>query len=174
MSVKTVEGNLFESEAQTITNAINCVGVMGGGIAGEFAQRFPAMVAEYGKLCHERKVKMGQPYLWKNEDGKDVLNFPTMYYPGMKASLPMIDRGLAYLAGNYEGWGIESVAMPALGCGIGRLRFSQVETAVKVHFADLSLPVELYAPHAPPAPKVKPPDSDVKPYPAEFNPSEAD
>lgn len=156
--VTVVEGDLFESECQTLTNAINIVGVMGGGIAKAFADRHPIMLADYKKRCAAKEVVMGKPYLFNDyvldEAGetveKNVLNFPTMIYPGSNGDLPMIDKGLGYLAKHCEEWGITSLALPALGCGIGRLSFSQVETAIRINLGHLDIPVELYAPHAPP------------------------
>ena len=70
-------GNLFESKAQTLVNTVNCVGVMGKGIALEFKQRGPEMYRDYLQRCKARTVKLGRPYLFTDLVGPWVLNFPT-------------------------------------------------------------------------------------------------
>ena len=63
--MKILLGNLFESKCKTIVNTVNCVGVMGKGIALEFKRRFPLMFEEYQALCKKGEVKPGQPYLYR-------------------------------------------------------------------------------------------------------------
>ena len=70
-------GNLFDSSAQTLVNTVNCVGVMGKGIALEFKKRFPEMYRDYEERCDAGKVKLGRPYLFTDLVGPWVLNFPT-------------------------------------------------------------------------------------------------
>ena len=70
------QGNIFNSNAQVITNTVNCVGVMGKGLALEFKNRFPDMFSDYQAKCAEKEVRVDQPYLWEN--GKvQILNFAT-------------------------------------------------------------------------------------------------
>ena len=49
--VNLVTGDLLDSEAQTLVNAVNCAGVMGKGIALAFKRRFPEMFTEYVTRC---------------------------------------------------------------------------------------------------------------------------
>lgn len=65
MPVKVLVGNLFDSKAQTLVNTVNCVGVMGKGIALEFKNRFPGMYEDYVVRCDRNEVKLGRPYLYK-------------------------------------------------------------------------------------------------------------
>ena len=59
-------GDILKSEKQTLVNTVNCVGVMGKGIAEEFKKQFPEMFKDYVKRCEQNKVKIGQPYIYKN------------------------------------------------------------------------------------------------------------
>lgn len=77
MPVTIKVGDLFNSEAQTIVNAVNCVGAMGKGIALEYKKRFPDMFADYKKKCANNEVRLGQPYLYKRPSNPWILNFPT-------------------------------------------------------------------------------------------------
>ena len=77
MTVDIREGDLFKSKAQTIVNTVNCVGVMGKGIALGFRKRFPEMFDDYTRRCQHREVQLGKPYLYKQEGLPWVLNFPT-------------------------------------------------------------------------------------------------
>ena len=74
--VNIISGDLFQSDAQTIVNTVNCVGVMGKGIALEYKRRFPDMYYKYRELCIKKLFNVGQLWLYKT-DGKWILNFPT-------------------------------------------------------------------------------------------------
>ena len=70
-------GNIFDSNASTLVNAVNCVGVMGKGIALEFKKRYPEMFRDYVARCADGFVKPGMPYLYRDLLGTSILNFPT-------------------------------------------------------------------------------------------------
>ena len=76
MSIKIISGNIFTSKCQTIVNTINCVGVMGAGIALECRLRYPEMYKKYVELCENREISIGILWLYKSED-RWILNFPT-------------------------------------------------------------------------------------------------
>ncbi|EQD38173.1 Appr-1-p processing domain-containing protein, partial [mine drainage metagenome] len=59
-------GDLFESQAQTLMNTVNCVGVMGKGVAAAFKQRFPAMFEDYECRCERHAVRLSEPYLYRD------------------------------------------------------------------------------------------------------------
>ena len=69
-------GDIFESKATTLVNTVNCVGVMGKGIALEFKKRYPSMFAEYVTLCNTGSVKPGIPYYYQDLLGTSIINFP--------------------------------------------------------------------------------------------------
>lgn len=131
-------GNIFNSNAQVITNAINCVGVMGKGIALQFKNKFPEMFLDYKKKCENKEVKLGVPYLWNNGQVQ-ILNFPTKGHWRDNSSLGDIELGLRYLAENFEKLEINSIALPPLGCGNGGLNWNDVKMLIDRHLGPLEL-----------------------------------
>lgn len=145
--VTTKTGDLFSSGAQTLVNTVNCVGVMGKGIALAFKNRFPEMYKEYVRLCGAKRVRLGEPYMYKQLTGPWVLNFPTKDHWRSVSRLSDIVAGLTYLEQHYGEWGITSLAVPPLGCGQGGLEWRIVGPTLYRHLSRLDMPVELYAPH---------------------------
>lgn len=145
-SVTVHEGDIFKSKAQTLVNTVNCVGVMGKGIALGFRKRFPAMHDDYVLRCERGEVKLGRPYLYKQQTGPWVLNFPTKDHWRSVSRLADIEAGLEYLESHYEQWGVESLAVPPLGSGLGGLEWQVVGPTLYAHLSHLSIPVELFAP----------------------------
>lgn len=146
MIVSVTQGNILDSDAQTWTNTVNTVGVMGKGIALEFKRRFPEMYKDYVARCEAGQVKLGEPYLWTQLDGPWVLNFPTKDHWRSVSKLEDIVAGLEYLADRVDEWGIESLAVPPLGCGQGQLDWAVVGPTLFRHLDELPIPVELFAP----------------------------
>ncbi|MBM4250149.1 MAG: Appr-1-p processing protein [Euryarchaeota archaeon] len=148
--VEILIGDIFKSKAQTLVNTVNTVGVMGKGIALEFKNRYPKMFDDYKKRCDQKQVKLGKPYLYKTVDGPWVLNFPTKDHWRSISRLSDITEGLQYLERNYRGWGIQSLAVPPLGCGNGELDWRVVGPVLYRYLGLLDIPVELYAPYGTP------------------------
>jgi len=148
--VKVVVGDLLESQAQTLVNTVNCVGIMGKGIALEFKKRFPEMFEDYETRCRRGEVKLGQPYLYKSLFPPWIVNFPTKDHWRSVARLEDITRGLAYLAAHYTAWGITSLGVPPLGCGQGQLEWRVVGPTIYRYLSRMDIPVELYAPYGTP------------------------
>src|SRR4051794_15581386 len=144
-------GNLLDSSAQTLVNTVNCVGVMGKGIAFAFKERFPGMYKDYVRRCERREVRLGRPYLFKQLFGHWVLNFPTKDHWRAVSKLDDIVLGLEYIKKNYKEWGITSVAVPPLGCGHGQLDWNVVGPTLYRYLDTLEIPVEMYAPLGTPA-----------------------
>lgn len=148
--ITTKVGDMFKSKAQTLVNTVNCVGVMGKGIALEFKNRFPEMHADYVERCKAGKVKLGQPYLFKGEKLPWILNFPSKDHWRSVSKLSDIAHGLEYLLAHYKDWGITSLAVPPLGCGQGQLDWNVVGPTLFQYLNRMDIPVELYAPHGTP------------------------
>ena len=144
--VHLVTGNLFDSEAQTLVNAVNCAGVMGKGIALAFKRRYPAMLADYVARCKDGRMRLGEPYLYRDSAPPYIVNFPTKDHWRSATKLEEIVAGLAYLEAHYRAWGITSLAVPALGCGAGQLAWDVVGSVLQEALGRLDIPVELYAP----------------------------
>lgn len=144
--VNLVTSNLFDAEAQTLVNAVNCAGVMGKGIALAFRRRYPAMFADYVARGKDGRVRLGEPYLYHGESLPWILNFPTKKHWRSVSKLEDIVAGLAYLEAHYRAWGVTSLAVPALGCGAGQLAWDEVGPVLQEALGRLDIPVELYAP----------------------------
>jgi O-acetyl-ADP-ribose deacetylase (regulator of RNase III) len=129
-------GDIFQSNAQVITNTVNCVGVMGKGLALEFKTKFPEMNEDYVKRCQDGHVKPGQPYLWEN-DSVQILNFPTKRHWKQNSFLSDIEAGLKYLADNYAQMGVSSIALPPLGCGLGGLSWDDVKNLINKYLGPI-------------------------------------
>lgn len=140
-------GDLFDSGAQTLVNTVNCVGVMGKGVALQFKERFPDMYADYVARCKAGEVKLGRPYVFRRLMGPWVLNFPTKDHWRAVSRLSDIEQGLAFLEQHYRDWGITSLAVPPLGCGHGQLEWRVVGPTLYRHLRRLDIPVTLFAPH---------------------------
>ena len=139
-------GDLFESNAQTIVNTVNCVGVMGKGVALEFKRRFPEMFKDYEARCGQHQVQLGEPYLYRQLLEPWILNFPTKDHWRGVSNLAAIVEGLSYLERHYQQWGITSLAVPPLGCGQGQLEWKVVGPTLFRHLQRFDIPVVLFAP----------------------------
>lgn len=148
--IKILIGDLFTSKAQTLVNTVNCVGVMGKGIALQFKKRFPDMYRDYEERCKRKEVKLGRPYLYKTMLPPYILNFPTKDHWRSVTNLADIERGLQYLHNYYKEWGITSMAVPPLGCGEGQLEWRIVGPTLYRFLSRMDIPVELYAPYGTP------------------------
>ncbi len=140
-------GNLFDSNAKTLVNTVNCVGVMGKGIAAEFKKRYPAMFEEYKRRCDAGQVQLGYPYHYRDLTGVSLVNFPTKQHWRSPSRLQDIEHGLDHFVASYAAWGITSVAFPPLGCGNGGLEWSDVGPLMYRKLISLPIPVEIYAPY---------------------------
>jgi hypothetical protein len=158
-----IEGNLFDSRCQTLVNAVNCVGVMGGGIALEFKNRMPpAYFVNYQLTCDYRILRPGHPFLFRSDGyGQDilpwvpwVLNFPTKDDWRNPSQLQYIEDGLRWLVTPVNDtprilspkWGVTSIAFPALGCGLGGLTWEEVRPRMHTYLSALPITVEIYLP----------------------------
>ena len=151
MPVQVLVGDLFQSDAQTLVNTVNCVGVMGKGVALEFKRQFPEMYKDYVARCRLEQVRLGQPYLYRYPNPPWVLNFPTKDHWRNVARIEDVVRGLEYLLEHYKDWGITSLAVPPLGCGQGQLEWRVVGPTLHEYLTRMDIPVQLYAPfHTPP------------------------
>jgi O-acetyl-ADP-ribose deacetylase (regulator of RNase III) len=117
---------IFDSSAQTLVNTINCVGVMGKGLALEFKNRYPAMFDKYKSFCDKGVFKPGVLWIYKAEDGKWILNFPTKIDWKNPSKIEYIEEGLKKFVEIWSEKGITSVAFPLLGCSNGGLNPDEV------------------------------------------------
>jgi len=165
--VKVLMGDILKSKTQTLVNTVNCVGIMGKGIALEFKEQFPDMFDDYVARCNRKEFRLGKPYLYKRLTPPWILNFPTKGHWRSVSRIEHIVKGLKYLFQHYKEWGITSLAVPPLGCGQGQLEWKIVGPTLYRSLNQLDIPVELYAPHGTPHEELKPEfldqEIDIKP-----------
>jgi hypothetical protein len=92
--IKVLIGNLFETSMQTLVNTVNCVGVMGKGVAKTFKENYPSMFDDYKQRCEHKHVKPGVPYFYKDMLGVSILNFPTKDHWRSPSKLSDVINGL--------------------------------------------------------------------------------
>lgn len=129
-------GNLFESEAQALVNTVNCVGVMGKGIAYQFSRAYPLMFKEYERQCARQEIQLGKVVAFE-EKGKTIINFPTKGHWRAHSRIEDIENGLRSLHDLICERAIQSIAIPPLGCGNGGLEWKDVRRLIEQHLSDL-------------------------------------
>jgi O-acetyl-ADP-ribose deacetylase (regulator of RNase III) len=133
--------SLLESTAQTLVNTVNCVGVMGKGIAKDFKEREPEMFAAYKRICEKKLLAPGKLWLWRGAASL-ILNFPTKQHWRNPSKLEWIEAGLKKFASNYQKLGIIEISFPRLGCGNGGLNWDDVRPLMEKHLRNL--PIQVY------------------------------
>jgi hypothetical protein len=158
-----VEGDMFFSRMQTQTVSVNIVGIMGAGLASRAKYQFPDVYVKYQDLCKNRILKMGRPYFYKRETSTDYeladdpstleetnetcfILFPTKRHWSENASSKAIEQGLEWVCDHYHEWGVKSLAMPALGCGLGRLSWRDIGPLMCKYLSNMDVTVEIYLP----------------------------
>ena len=149
------QGNLLEDDAEALVNTVNCVGVMGKGIALQFKKAYPKNFVEYQKACKKDEVHPGQMFIQDAGDlfnQKLIINFPTKRHWMGKSRLEDIELGLNTLVAEIGRLGIKSIAIPPLGCGNGGLAWSLVKPRIEEAFRDVSdVAVRIYEPSGVPS-----------------------
>ena len=135
--------SLLEASTQTVVNTVNCVGVMGKGIAKEFKERDPSMFEMYKKICGEKLLKPGKLWLWRGSPSW-TLNFPTKKHWRNPSKLEWIEAGLQKFVATYEQQGITEISFPRLGCGNGNLDWADVQPMMEHYLSDLSITVFIH------------------------------
>lgn len=138
--IKIVHNNLFDSEAEAIINTVNCVGVMGKGLALEFKKRYLGNYAAYKRACDAGQVKTGKMFVYKTESffgPKYIINFPTKDHWRNPSKIEYIREGLDDLIEVIKTNNIKSIAIPPLGCGLGGLDWNVVKKMIVVKMSEL-------------------------------------
>lgn len=121
-------------------NTVNTVGVMGKGIALLFKQRFPENFRAYSEACSKGEVRVGRMFVTPGpelEGPRWIINFPTKKHWRQPTRIEWVRDGLATLVDFIREKGVRSIAIPALGCGNGGLRWSDVRPLIEEAFSDL-------------------------------------
>ncbi len=143
-----VKGDLFDVKADIRVNTVNCVGVMGAGVALAFKQRYPEMFRDYRYDCKSGAIRPGKMHIWKSLSGDWVINFPTKRDWREPSRYEDIDAGLIDLREYLDSVGPVSVALPALGCGHGGLDWSRVSGMIRERLDGVQAHVFVFEPAA--------------------------
>ena len=117
-------GDLFAEDVEALVNTVNCVGVMGRGVALQFKRAFPENFKAYAERCRRNEMRPGEVFVFETANlgnPRYIINFPTKRHWKGKSRVEDIESGLKSLVGEIEGRGIRSVALPPLGSGLGGL-----------------------------------------------------
>lgn len=153
--IELTQGNIFDTEAEALVNTVNCVGVMGRGIAMQFKRAYPENFKAYKKACGAKEVFPGKMFVHDLNaiyGPRYIINFPTKRHWRGKSRLEDIEAGLYDLVDVVDRSNISSIAIPPLGCGLGGLNWTDVRPLVIEAFETLpTVSVVLFEPAGAPA-----------------------
>ena len=147
MTINFVKGNILESNAEALVNPVNCVGVMGKGLALLFKDKYPDNFTHYKDACNSDSVSVGKMFVWRdhNPPNKYVINFPTKRHWRDNSQYTFISMGLVDLVRVVRDLDIKSIVIPQLGCGLGGLDWTIVKPLIVDAFKDMeSVEVSIY------------------------------
>ncbi|MBU1903529.1 MAG: macro domain-containing protein [Proteobacteria bacterium] len=152
--IKLTQGNMLEADVEALVNTVNCVGVMGKGIALQFKQAFRDNFQAYANACRKGEVKPGLMFIFPTDrmiNPKYIINFPTKRHWKEKSKLEYIEQGLNALVKEVGRLGIKAIAIPPLGCGYGGLNWPVVCNLIETAFDQLpDVQVLLFEPRGTP------------------------
>lgn len=147
--IEICQGNILEAQIEALVNPVNCVGVMGKGLALAVKQAYPENFLLYEAACKAGKVRPGAMFITTTGliNPHYIVNFPTKRHWKEKSYLEDIQNGLFALVVEVKKLQISSIAIPALGCGLGGLNWKDVEPLIISAFEPLpEIQVMLFAP----------------------------
>ncbi|MCO6406897.1 type II toxin-antitoxin system antitoxin DNA ADP-ribosyl glycohydrolase DarG [Hoeflea alexandrii] len=153
MTIITKKGDMFAEPVEALVNTVNCVGIMGKGVALEFKNRWPANFRAYKKLCDAKNLKPGQMFVYDTKElftsngPRFLINFPTKAHWRSKSKIEYIEDGLDALSSVIRENRIRSIAIPPLGCGNGGLDWADVRPLIEAKLSTLeNIDIILFAP----------------------------
>jgi O-acetyl-ADP-ribose deacetylase (regulator of RNase III) len=153
--IELQQGDILKADAEALVNTVNCVGIMGRGIALQVKKAFPENYEAYRATCDREEVQPGRMLVFDRQgfiNPRYIINFPTKRHWKGKSRIQDIEAGLRALIEEVRTRGIRSIAMPPLGCGLGGLDWEQVRPIIEEAFRSLpDVKVLLYEPVGAPA-----------------------
>lgn len=152
--IRRVRGDLLQADSEALVNTVNCVGVMGKGIALQFKRQYPEMFTAYESACRQGELTIGKVHVYETTQlaaPKYIINFPTKQHWRNPSQMQYIEAGMQSLVQAVNRHHITSLALPQLGAGNGGLDWQLVEPRV-IAILEKQLPgvdVVLYEPDAP-------------------------
>ncbi len=148
-------GNILEDSSDAIVNTVNCVGVMGKGLALQFKKAFPKNYKAYKYACDHDNVKIGEMFITEESDLlslKYIINFPTKKHWKSDSKIEYIHSGLDDLIKKVNELRIDSIAIPPLGAGLGGLDWVEVKKLIAEKLTPISnrVHIVIYEPNGSP------------------------
>ncbi|MBD3267981.1 Appr-1-p processing protein, partial [bacterium] len=134
-------GDILNEEVEALVNTVNCVGVMGRGIALQFKNAFPDNFKAYSKACKRGQIHPGKVFIYDYERmtyPRYIINFPTKRHWRGKSRMEDIENGLESLRNEIQTRDIQSIAIPPLGSGLGGLDWEDVRKRIEDYLSQLS------------------------------------
>ena len=157
MTVTIKSGDLLKEETDAIVNTVNCVGIMGKGIALQFKQRWPQNYKAYAAACARKEITPGKMFIYDGGEWakpRFIINFPTKIHWRGDSEIEFIEKGLHDLILQVKRLGIKSLSLPPLGCGNGGLDWDTVKSLIVDAFgAYPEIQVDLFEPKGAPRPE---------------------
>ena len=151
-------GDISRADAEAIVNTVNCVGIMGRGVALQIKKKFPKNFKAYRTACERDEVRLGKMFVFETDkftNPKYIINFPTKKHWRNKSRIEDIEIGLKALVDIVRRYKIGSIAIPALGCGNGGLDWSEVRPRIETTLRTVpNLQVIIFGPDSSPV-KIK-------------------
>jgi O-acetyl-ADP-ribose deacetylase (regulator of RNase III) len=148
------QGDILTADVEVLVNTVNCVGVMGRGVALQFRNAFPENFKAYKAVCDRGELHPGKLFIHEQAqltNPRYIINFPTKKHWKGKSRIEYIDAGLQALVREIPQLGIRSIAIPPLGCGLSGLQWSDVRPRIERAFSILpDVHVLLYEPKGAP------------------------
>lgn len=138
--IQYTQGDILQADAEALVNTVNCVGVMGRGIALHFKRAYPANFKAYAAACKRGDVQPGRMFVYDTEElaPRWIINFPTKRHWRGKSRIEDIEAGMDALVNEIRARGISSIAIPPLGSGLGGLAWRDVRPIIESALADIS------------------------------------
>jgi O-acetyl-ADP-ribose deacetylase (regulator of RNase III) len=127
--IELTTGDILKDDSEAIVNTVNCVGIMGRGIALQFKNAWPENFKAYEVACKREEVQPGRMFVFDTEQltsPRYIINFPTKRHWRGKSRMQDIDSGLNALVAEVQQRGLRSIAIPPLGSGLGGLEWTDV------------------------------------------------
>ncbi|MGH9522695.1 MAG: type II toxin-antitoxin system antitoxin DNA ADP-ribosyl glycohydrolase DarG [Terriglobales bacterium] len=144
-------GDILRADVEALVNTVNCVGIMGRGIALQFREAFPANFKAYEIACKSEEVQPGRMFVFETgwlTNPKYIINFPTKRHWRGKSRIEDIESGLKALREEIVRRGIRSIAIPPLGSGLGGLDWADVRPRIAKAMANLGdVDIAVYEPN---------------------------
>ena len=153
--IQFIKGDILAADVEALVNTVNCVGIMGRGIALQFKNEYPANFEAYAAACSREEVQPGRMFIFETRrltSPKYIINFPTKRHWRGRSRMEDIESGLKALAREISDRGIRSIAIPPLGSGLGGLNWSEVRPRIVEALSGIpGVEVVIYEPSNAPA-----------------------